>query len=638
MNQHVQRGRSSGRRARGTGVSALRLAGFAALLCGVGATQAQRDIVTADFSVADGPPLVRKFGVSATVEPDRHEALLRWMGPLSLASLRVELDLGRDDAWPGPVVAGEPGSLRYDWDALHPQADGLRANLIAPYWSYGYMPAALRGEGDWRSPASSPEGWAHSARAFTRAMGRAGTARGYEIWNRPDDPAFFTGTLEDYLLLLRAGMAGIRAGNSDAVMGGPSLGFDREWIDPFLDDVQRRNLPLDFFSFHAVDLPGGQPPYTAAMRQLGAVREGLARAPRFATTEIHLNAYSPVRPADASPGGVPDRYTMASKMLDDMRNFLREPDVALVHWHEAMDPVRPGPAYGLLDSDGNAKPALGALAIYADMALERVRATDGQVLRAMASMNHDRAGTVVWNPTGSDQSAEVRMVRFPFTRGTLIVYMIDRLCEGTDTPFMRRVDTRSIEGQNAVAWTGTVPAGGVVYLKIQPLERHALPPVAGGEAVRTHAYFADRGSRVYADVSAPLRAARLGMGGEEGGLAMGALTLDQTPETLHLRLERRGTWTAQPDRLCAVRMGYRTAGGYTHAVLYRLEGDAQAGGVDVPWGTRAAPRKTIGTGEGERIRIDVAGEAPEGWDGRTIITFMLRDTGPDSHAVIRMQE
>ena len=80
----------------------------------------------------------------------------------------------------------------------------------------------------------------------------------------------------------------------------------------------------------------------------------------------------------------------------------------------------------------------------------------------------------------------------------------------------------------------------------------------------------------------------------------------------------------------AVRVDYHTVDGYTKSVVYSLLG--KTNGRTVPFGTLREADKTIELGLAEEFELGIAEEAPEDWDGKTVISFEIGNTGKWSEA------
>ncbi len=126
---------------------------------------------------------------------------------------------------------------RYDWsfwdDFVRMAVDEFGIRLI-PYVCYTPQWAALDdGEDFWRSPPRDPQDF---ARFMTALVGRYKHAiHSWELWNEPDNRAYWLGTREEFAALVRAGSQAVRAADPHAtiVLGGIATETD------FLEDLFR---------------------------------------------------------------------------------------------------------------------------------------------------------------------------------------------------------------------------------------------------------------------------------------------------------------------------------------------------------------------------------------------------------------
>jgi len=78
----------------------------------------------------------------------------------------------------------------------------------------------------------------------------------WEIWNEPDlDPEgphrrTWGGTREQFYDLFEITAKQLKARFPQLKIGGPALAHDTAWSDAFLQEMQHRQVPLDFFSWH----------------------------------------------------------------------------------------------------------------------------------------------------------------------------------------------------------------------------------------------------------------------------------------------------------------------------------------------------------------------------------------------------
>ena len=82
----------------------------------------------------------------------------------------------------------------------------------------------------------------------------------WEIWNEPDlNQEDFTksptwqGTKEQFFDLYEIASKHLKSKFPNLKIGGPALAWLRDWAADFLSEMQRRNVPIDFFSWHRYD-------------------------------------------------------------------------------------------------------------------------------------------------------------------------------------------------------------------------------------------------------------------------------------------------------------------------------------------------------------------------------------------------
>ena len=155
--------------------------------------------------------------------------------------------------------AMEPERGVYDWsfwDQFVPIAVERHGLRLIPYVCYTPQWAAQDGgENFWRSPPRDPEDFRRFVAALTARYGR--WIDSWELWNEPDNPAYWTGDTEDFAALVRAGSDGVRQGDpgAEVVLGGLAwnLSFLRDLLEdhaiaPAIDVV---NVHSYFETWHA---------------------------------------------------------------------------------------------------------------------------------------------------------------------------------------------------------------------------------------------------------------------------------------------------------------------------------------------------------------------------------------------------
>jgi xylan 1,4-beta-xylosidase len=86
--------------------------------------------------------------------------------------------------------------------------------------------------------------------------------RYWEIWNEPDFKVFWTGTPQQYYELYEKAALAIKAADSTALIGGPTISKPLDatpYREAFLDFVKAKKLPLDFFVWHYYSMDANDP-------------------------------------------------------------------------------------------------------------------------------------------------------------------------------------------------------------------------------------------------------------------------------------------------------------------------------------------------------------------------------------------
>lgn len=180
----------------------------------------------------------------------------------SLAGARADLDLVRETgavvlrvALGWDAIEAERGVYDWSfWDEFVRLAAARRVQLI-PYVCYTPQWAASDpGDDFWRSPPRDPADFERFMAAVVRRY--ASTIRTWELWNEPDNRAYWTGTPGQFAALVRAGSAGVRSADPTArvVLGGIATELDfleqlfrEQQIAPAVDVV---NLHAYFETWH----------------------------------------------------------------------------------------------------------------------------------------------------------------------------------------------------------------------------------------------------------------------------------------------------------------------------------------------------------------------------------------------------
>ena len=151
-----------------------------------------------------------------------------------------------------------PGRGTYDWTKLDAVVDTILATGAKPMMSLCMKPPALYPEVDQRKvhPSSYAE-WDELIYRMVRHFNekRKDGIEYWEVFNEPNIgesggcPGLFTP--EDYCVYYEHTAVAIRRADSQAKVGGPALaGWESPIEEPWLAYCRKKNLPLDFISWH----------------------------------------------------------------------------------------------------------------------------------------------------------------------------------------------------------------------------------------------------------------------------------------------------------------------------------------------------------------------------------------------------
>jgi hypothetical protein len=610
--------------------------------------------VTAEFGKSANYPIVKsKFAVfnSCIVPVSTYERDAAFFGRVKPESLRIDLGWGAEWAgWSEQPVQGTAAQPTLHLEEMDRIAGIINEHGTLPYWSYCYTPTPLQDPpGDWRSVPREMADWGtilgEVARHY-RNLHDTNPVGYHEIFNEPDNDDFTVGTMADYFEMYEMAAPAIRDADPEALIGGPALAFTREWIDPFVDFMDERQLPFDFFSTHVY---GTNDLFQALNAMLDASRDSLDRYPRFSTVEIHLNEFNSY-PIDYPIDGTQQKHRLAAAFLRDMAYFLERPEVTLVHWAQFLDSGMDNYS-GMISIDGHPKAVFNAADIYARLPVDRVALDiDGPPdLGGLAGVEAHRAGLVLWNLAPGKKDLSVRLSGLPFARGVIREYRIDSghasWGDQAPTETLEPVTTLADVELSRYDWSGEIAGGGVVYLEIDDAAGSSgLIPAETGRWLRTLHYYPNRSTTAYADFDKRTWTFRLGTVDDAGADLQIGVTAEDLPDEIVVRVVIDGD--LQPvdaESLLALRVDYHAGDGYTESVLFH--GPYQ-GGPDVfdagrttrmPWGTTASPGHHEEVANLEEFRVPLGSHAPTGWTGRVQITAIMSAVGANVRARITLR-
>lgn len=602
--------------------------------------------ISVDFSKREGVPLLKKFGLfnSGIVAMDHYERDACLLDPLRTDSLRVDIYMGSDGLPFAHLVDGTKMDMVYNFEDLDALVRLLAEHDVRPYWSWSYIPFPLQQDNNWRKGPSNLEQWQAMFKEFAAHYKEEGMRIAYnEIYNEPDNSVFFLGSMEDYTELYIRAVKGLKEGDPDAVVGGPSVAFIENRgneAKAFLDRVLEEGVPLDFFSYHSYGYDTNQ--YITRTRQ---AREILSQYVEFDTTELHLNEYNSLiqpfladGPAEHSLGG--------ATMLTSFEQLLDETDVTLAHWAQFLDTgYEP---LGSVDIFGRIKAPYWAYWMYSQMPEERVcvegaSEASKRGVHAMASGDGGCAGVLVWNDGEQDYTVEMELLNCPEAFNTCEVYeMNDAVDPYWNTNGEIRVEPQSTlrmqEMGNRVSVK--IPAGGFVFYRMSGSSVPAEEKEAVGNLIRKRYYFPERAKNSYSFYDETDRTVYLGMNGEYSARAVVATEMENLPDIVQIDCRSGGHYEEIDfNTSFSVRVDYAVGDEYTKAVLYTFMPMNERRNTAVSWGTKKEADQvidceTLFTGKSWLMLED---NAPEGWNGRAIITYDMHSTGPDTWAELSLE-
>lgn len=607
----------------------------------------QPTAVTIDFSKREGVPLIKKFALfnSGMVALDQYERDAYLLDGLRTDSLRIDIFMGNEGQPFAHVVDGTATEMSYHFEELDALVRLLEEHEVRPYWSWCYMPFPLQQDGDWRKGPNSLEQWQSMFRELAAHYKEEGLRIAYhEVYNEPDcGDTFFLGTMEDYTELYIRAARGLREGDPDAVVGGPSTAFinltGAAAMHSFLERVLEENVPLDFFSYHSYGCDTYQ--YISRTRQ---AREILAQYMDFDTTELHLNEYNsliqpflPDGPAEHSMGG--------ATMLTSFEQLLEETDVTLAHWAQFLDTgYEP---LGSVDTKGRIKAPYWAYWMYSQMPEERVLVTglpeeNGAGLHALASADDDCACILLWNDALQPGTAEIELENSPFYSGKCEIYVMN----DESDPYWQSEGEIKLQPQTAVdvqeigeRLIVNLPAGGIAFYRFSD-GTVTKKTERVGTLIRKHYFFPERGKKSYSFYDETDNTVYLGMNGEYSARTIVAEELKSLPDIVQLDCLFGGSYREiDSNTSFSVRIDYAVGEEYTKAVLYTFMPMNPRRNGTVPWGTKREADSvilcdTLLTGNSWLM---LNSNAPEGWTGRAIITYDMHSTGEDTWAELRLK-
>lgn len=297
----------------------------------------------------------------------------------------------------------EPEDDRFDfafWDAFVDLAEERGITLL-PYVCYTPSWAARDPDAAWRSPPADLDALAQAIGALARRY--RGRVPSWEIWNEPDNPAYWSGDAREYAALLQAGAAAVRAADPDAevVLGG--IAWDLEFLRQVLE-VPGAAAAADVVNVHAYFETWSPEPLerlTEYLREAADLVAELGMGQPLWLAEVGYSSFrSGAHVSDAYRARYGYEHTpryQADALVRTVALALASEAVERIAWYELRD-LPPDEAVigdvnnrhlGVLGVGGaRRKPAFAALQLVGELLGGRLRCLDREV-RAARSLGSE---------------------------------------------------------------------------------------------------------------------------------------------------------------------------------------------------------------------------------------------------------
>lgn len=245
--------------------------------------------------------------------------------------------------------------------------------------------------GGWPRFAASPprdmQAWGELVReavAYLNIRQRAGVEF-LEVWNEPDNPAFWGGTARDYLALYEATARAAKRVDPTIRVGGPGLtawnavlpGGSGPGIQALLRAARDRKLPLDFLSWHEYDADPWQLARSGAIPAIRAWRDEMG----FPRAKLILSEWN---------RGIPHPHPLQGMDAPENASYLVTRTLQFLHLgvdYNAFFMLQDGPweakeefagqSLGLVTVHGVMKPSYHAFRLLGELGGQRLRVEQG---------------------------------------------------------------------------------------------------------------------------------------------------------------------------------------------------------------------------------------------------------------------
>ena len=472
----------------------------------------------------------------------------------------------------------------------------------------------------------------------------------HEVWNEPDyyisdpekDGVYFLGTWQDYINVYVSGARGIRAADSDALIGGVSAAWMNKIsqngdFKAFLEQTNQEEVLPDYVSWHFYGSNGG---LQMLPEYISGARACLEESDDYDTVQQHLNEFNV-----SLDTNVTNSCEMTRSVLEVYNQLLDATDITRVTWTSAFDRNLEGvDGCPLINPvTGERTPAFYTMWMYARLPISPVLVSNpGKTVEVMASVGDTRAAFLAYDVGITDTEVTFELRGIPFENGNIKVYTLDS--EDPQSSVTSNSPKLLAEYQNValtdlIKYSVRIPKEGAVYFQIDKLNSEAnaherISPLSE-KVVRTDYWYNGRddgGS--YAWMSSNSFVASIGSGHSDKSHGMACVVTMEDMKDTDLSLETVVSEEAKKvtdTSMLGVTVAYSVNGQYVKTVYHMLNGID--GSATIPLGTKRIWDERVALGEGcGTYALDLASYAPEGWDGRIQLGFVVNDLNDNQGA------
>ena len=257
----------------------------------------------------------------------------------------------------------------------------------------------------------------------------------WEIWNEPDLDAddspnkrTWGGTMLQYFDLYEITSKHLKSCFPHLKIGGPALAWNEQWAEEFLKEMQKRNAPIDFFSWHIYST---EPKW---MVEKAERMQDLMEKYGYGDAENHLNEWNYVK-------GWTDEFQYTINAIHSIKGgmFLlacicaaQDSPIDMLMYYD----TRPSAFNGVFDYYSYA-PLKGYYAMYwygkfYDMAKEIPSANKIENIYSLCGVDEKGKVLAVLGHYSDDDNAAGKPISLDFGKeGTYEIYLLDENHDGT---------------------------------------------------------------------------------------------------------------------------------------------------------------------------------------------------------------